>query len=224
MAGDGPGPAWKLTTRRKERIINAVKAGNYAYVAAQHAGISKGTLFKYIAMGRQHLERALADGVLDPDMVEEAQSVAELSEQKSNPVGEVLRAAGWPEHQVLMVELVDELARAEAEAELRLVTILSAAAPTDWRAAVALLARRHPERWMERSATELTGAAGGPIEVYDARLRNAMTADPQVMLAARQVALAMESTVGVNEPPPGAWPGIDAGGDDEHEDEHDDEP
>lgn len=44
----------------------------------------------------------------------------------------------------------DAVEKAMAEAEVRLVATIAAAAPKDWRAAARILAARHPERWAER--------------------------------------------------------------------------
>jgi hypothetical protein len=53
-----------------------------------------------------------------------------------------------------------DIVQAEAEAEVRLLTHWSKAAANDWRAAKDLLARRHPERWKEVSASEVSVEAG----------------------------------------------------------------
>ncbi len=50
----------------------------------------------------------------------------------------------------LLAELGEALERAEGEAEVALVAIVRAAAPQDWRAAVALLERRWPAQWSQR--------------------------------------------------------------------------
>lgn len=52
---------------------------------------------------------------------------------------------------------------AEAEAEVHAVAIVRRAMSEDWRAALAYLERRHPDRWRAHRTTELTGPDGGPI-------------------------------------------------------------
>jgi hypothetical protein len=53
----------------------------------------------------------------------------------------------------------EQIKRAEAESEVHAVALIRKAMPGDWRAALALLERRHPERWRRRQTTELTGDA-----------------------------------------------------------------
>ncbi len=191
------GPAWKLTAARKRRIIASVRAGCFDYVAAQAAGIGRSTFYRYVAQGTELLERAISTGLIDPEQVHEAEELALLAleerglgdEERNreaaklpNPIGEVLRAARWPEHEVLLVELVDELGRAEAEGEVRLVTLWANAAPRNWQAARDLLQRRWSERW--RDSTEIVGAGGGPLQavvVTDTRLAEAVRDDPEAM-------------------------------------------
>jgi hypothetical protein len=60
-------------------------------------------------------------------------------------------------------EFHDAVTKAEAEAEVLAVAILSRAMREDWRAVVAYLERRHPSRWRRQTTTELTGKDGGPI-------------------------------------------------------------
>ncbi len=58
-----------------------------------------------------------------------------------------------------------DMATAEAEAEISVVSVIRAAASDDYRAGLELLSRRFPERWSTRNRTELTGTHGAPIEV-----------------------------------------------------------
>ena len=53
--------------------------------------------------------------------------------------------------------------RAEAEGEARAVVLISKAMAKDWRAAMALLERRHPERWRRRERLEHAIAEERPI-------------------------------------------------------------
>lgn len=60
-------------------------------------------------------------------------------------------------------EFAMELVQAEAEAEVRLVTLISVAAADDWRAADKLLTKRWAGRWKDVTATELSGPDGMPL-------------------------------------------------------------
>src|SRR5438876_6179573 len=63
-------------------------------------------------------------------------------------------------------DFVEELRKAEAEAERNAVEIWRRAIDDDgdWRAAQAFLERRFPDRWRRRQTNELVGADGGPIQ------------------------------------------------------------
>lgn len=102
----------KLTPETATRIVDAIRAGCYAQVAAQAAGVGKTTYFDWRARGRE------ARGM--------------------EPV---------PRSERPYVDFVNQLEKAEADAELRLVVHVVAAAPKDWRAAIEVLRRRFPERW-----------------------------------------------------------------------------
>lgn len=51
------------------------------------------------------------------------------------------------------------LRRAEAESEVHAVAVIRKAMTDDWRAALALIERRYPERWRRQQTTELAGEA-----------------------------------------------------------------
>ncbi len=52
---------------------------------------------------------------------------------------------------------------AEAKSEADLLKKVRVHAPSDWRAGMEILKRRHPDRWGDRA--EVTGAKGGPITI-----------------------------------------------------------
>lgn len=51
-----------------------------------------------------------------------------------------------------------------------------------WKAAAWLLERRDPDRWKQRTASELTGARGGPVQVAAVDLANKTDAELRAML------------------------------------------
>lgn len=61
----------------------------------------------------------------------------------------------------IYVKFVDALEHAEADNEVMLVEAIST--HDDWRAKMEILKRRYPERWGDKSKTELTGANGEPL-------------------------------------------------------------
>lgn len=61
-------------------------------------------------------------------------------------------------------QFVEELTRARGESALRLIGIVTKAAPDDWRAAAWILERRFRESF-GRNIVEVTGEDGGPLQV-----------------------------------------------------------
>ena len=70
---------------------------------------------------------------------------------------------GRAEEKGLRREFYEAVKLAEAEGEVRAVAHLAAAAPTDWRASLALLERRHPHRWLRRPGTVPAAPEERPI-------------------------------------------------------------
>jgi hypothetical protein len=64
-------------------------------------------------------------------------------------------------------EFCEAVKKAEAESEMRMVTLWQKQAVDNWQAARDFLERRFPDRWgrRDRLAAELSGPAGGPVEV-----------------------------------------------------------
>jgi len=110
----------KLTPERRERILKALRAGNYRDPAARSAGVHPSTLYRWLERADQEAEGPYRD-------------------------------------------FAEEVHRAEAEAEVHAVAIIRKAMTDDWRAAMALLERRHPEHWRRGETRELTGPGGGAI-------------------------------------------------------------
>jgi hypothetical protein len=124
----------KLTPEMHDKIVAAVRAGNYYRAAARYARIHHDTLYDWIRRGDTERARLDADPNAKPDK----------------------REAPY-------VRLSDALMAAEAEAEIEAVAHWKAASRNDWRAAKEWLARRHGEDWGDRSRVEHSGPEGAPI-------------------------------------------------------------
>ncbi len=75
------------------------------------------------------------------------------------------KARGEREHTGEYHDFVQALRAAEAEAEVHAVVVIRKAMyGGDWRASLAFLERRFPDRWSKRTTTQLTGADGGPVQ------------------------------------------------------------
>jgi hypothetical protein len=77
----------KLTGEVQERIVEALRAGNYQEIAANYAGVSDATFHNWMARGREEQRRILEGEKLDPKesifleffvVVEKARSEAEV--------------------------------------------------------------------------------------------------------------------------------------------------
>jgi transposase len=123
----------KFSEDRAARVIEALRAGNYMETAAGYAGLSKTALYKYLAMGKDAVEREGKGETL----TEEEQRFAEFA----NGV---------------------EKARAEAEVR-NVHLIQTAAQGGTWQAAAWFLERSHPGKWGRREKIEHSGPGGGPI-------------------------------------------------------------
>jgi len=116
----------KLTPEVSEKIVTALRGGNYREVACRYAGISYQTF-------RTWLKRA---------------------EEQQAP----------PEY----LEFAAAVEKAEADAEVADIALIRRAAQDgSWTAAAWVRERKNPERWgkKDRTAVELTGPDGGPLDV-----------------------------------------------------------
>ncbi|MCG8455704.1 MAG: hypothetical protein MI919_05440 [Holophagales bacterium] len=93
-----------LTPEVHDKLVAAIRAGNYARVAADFAGISESTFYRWLRKGQ----------------AEESGDFHEL----------------W-----IAVK------KAESESEVRAVANVQRHMQDDWRAAMAFLSRRYPDRW-----------------------------------------------------------------------------
>ena len=111
----------KLDERTQEKIVSAIKAGNYIETAAAYAGISKNTLYEWLKRGEREKQRV----------------------EKSNK-------AKIKKSEEIYVIFTDAVEKALAEAEMRDVLIIGKAAEKEWQAAAWRLERKFPDRWGKR--------------------------------------------------------------------------
>lgn len=115
----------KLTPAVQERIVVALKAGNYLETAAAFAGIDRSTLYRWLAKGREARSgqfRDFCDAVTAAIAQAEVQAVARISAAAQTD----WRAAAWllergPAHQRWRASLqlkLGDLSDAEIQAAL----------------------------------------------------------------------------------------------------------
>ena len=111
----------KLDYKVQEKIVQAIKAGNYIETAAAYAGISKSTLYDWLKRGEREKQRVA-----------------------KNPRYRIRKS------EKIYVEFSDAVEKALAEAEVRDVLLIGKAAEEQWQAAAWRLERKFPDRWGRR--------------------------------------------------------------------------
>ena len=111
----------KLDYKVQEKIVQAIKAGNYIETAAAYAGISKSTLYDWLKRGEREKQRVA-----------------------KNPRYKIRKS------EKIYVEFSDAVEKALAEAEVRDVLLIGKAAEEQWQAAAWRLERKFPDRWGRR--------------------------------------------------------------------------
>lgn len=126
----------KLNQGVQQKIVTAIRAGNYIETAAAYAGINKTTLYDWLKRGAREQERF-----------------------RKNPKARVRK------REAPYVEFSNAVEKALAEAEIRDVAIIGKAAEEQWQAAAWRLERKFPKRWGRQVALEHSGKGGGGINI-----------------------------------------------------------
>ena len=124
-----------LNPQVQETIVNAVRIGSYLDDAAMLAGVSRGTLFRWLAEGRDASEKADAG----EELTEREQLVRDFCDAV-------------------------EKARADAMLR-NIGVIQTAAQNGTWQAAAWYLERTNPKKWGRHDTVEISGTDGGAIQV-----------------------------------------------------------
>lgn len=86
----------KLTPEVQQKIVSAIRAGNYAFVAAEMAGIGRSTYWRWLEMGEkpdaQPVYREFRDAVKEAEAAAEVASVALIRQAAQNGTWQ---AAAW---------------------------------------------------------------------------------------------------------------------------------
>ena len=140
----------KLTPEVSQRIVTAIRAGNYAEPAARSAGISPATYYRWLERGAR-------------------------------------------EEEGIHREFHDAVRKAEADAEVHAIVVIRKEMERDWRAALAYVERRYPDRWRRRGAKEegpressLGRETIDPKDLTDAELRKLLRLHERVRARAAE--------------------------------------
>lgn len=159
-----------------DRIIAAVRAGNYLETAAALAGVRTSTIRDWLYNGNATL-RALANGTSPHELPSHQLRYAEFADAITRAEAEaeaedvarlqvLARGQAVATKEVIVEKrdrdgnLVEATTRKETE------TLAPDSAALRWR-----LERRHPRRWQGSQRVELTGEDGGPVELTVAEKR-----------------------------------------------------
>ena len=132
----------KFTPERTEKVLHALRAGNYRETACRYAGISYTTFRKWLMTAEQ--PDAPPEYIEFAEAVEKAEADAEIFDLA------IIRRASQDQH--------------DDNGDL--------VSKGSWQAAAWIRERKNPERWGRREATkvEVTGAEGGPVQMQVSHL------------------------------------------------------
>lgn len=127
----------KFTPETRDKILQALRSGNYRETACRYAGISFQTLRNWMLKAEEH--DAPPEYVEFVEAIEKAEADAEVAD----------------------LALIRRAAQDQRDEDGNVV------ARGSWQAAAWIRERKNPERWGRREATrvEVTGEGGGPIQM-----------------------------------------------------------
>lgn len=160
----GRGRPLLLDAEKHEQLVKSTRGGSPLEVAAEAAGVSRTAFAEWLSKGRDEEDR-LADEGGPPDPRQEVflnlwldvrQARAEAAQRNILTVQKVAQGGTITER--IKERLPDGTVR---ETEKR--------QPPDWRAAAWYLEKQHANHFSKEAAlVQVTGAAGGPIEIAHA--------------------------------------------------------
>jgi len=138
-----------LTDQVQTQICDALRAGNYDYIAAEAFGVDRQTFMRWKRLGSDEAQ-CIPEG--DP------KHDGEPCSDGPHPPGECPHLSRYRDFR----KAVD---RAEKEHEVKAVAEITLQGKRDADAHWKILRSRYPDRWNPATRTEITGAGGQPIEI-----------------------------------------------------------
>jgi len=112
----------KLVPKVEKKLLQAIENGNYVNISCAYAGITETTYYNWIERGERELDRFNKELDINP-------------KAKLNGV------------EKKYVEFLESIFKAMVIAEVECVADIRKNFRDDWRAGIAFLERRYPERW-----------------------------------------------------------------------------
>lgn len=180
----------RLTENTADVIVHAVLEGNHITTACAAAGVSRTALYEWIDRG-QAVQQALAnEEPVDPDALRFADFADRLAdararaEMRAVQVIERSMQGGFVISEEPLLDLEGQPVRGDDGEILCKRTY----AQPDGRLALSYLGRSRPDTWGQNPTNriELTGAAGGPVQMEHSTDQIASLAERLALVAARR--------------------------------------
>lgn len=159
----------KLNIQTQEKICVAIQRGLGYERAALLGGVSYNTFNDWRKRGEAELDRLEQPGArprkTDAKFLEffEAVQRAEMEGELTN--ANIIDQAARGGYTFTEIKVTRALDAASGGMMITEEVQTTKTAPPDWRAALAILERRHPDRWLRKQKVEATGPDGGAIPI-----------------------------------------------------------
>jgi hypothetical protein len=153
MPSQVTGRKLKLTEERHDKIVEFIKAGNYASQAAGAAGIGERTFWRWMKQGED-----LSESIEDIENVIDQWNEMSYAERVKN-MDLKPRDCDMPSEKDLKLwHFWRDIKKAESEAEANLVSDIKEAGKDSWQALAWILERKHKDRWGRTDNVNVKGA------------------------------------------------------------------
>ena len=154
----------KLTTERKQLLLEEIEDGSTRELAARLAGISEQTLYNWIKRGREYEPDDSLDRMKKSELVKKArgQGISGAAKLTKTQLIDKLE-----ESERIYQDFYFELERAEAKAMKKHIKNITRAGIEDWRASAWYLERRDPDNWGRRDRVHLDNNHSGTIQTKE---------------------------------------------------------
>ena len=154
----------KLTTERKELLLQEIEDGSTRELAARLAGISEQTLYNWIKRGREYEPDDSLDRMKKGELVKRARGQGITGAAKLTKTQLIDKLE---ESERIYQDFYFELQRAEARAMKKHIKNIVRAGTEDWKASAWYLERRDPDNWGRRDRVHLDNQHSGTIETKE---------------------------------------------------------
>lgn len=160
----------KLDESIQQVFVNAIRQGLGYEPAASLAGIALSTFYNWRNRAQAELDRlekhsrARVKKSERPfiEFLEAVQRAEAVGEQANADILNRAAEGGFEFTETKQTKVLDPATGAFVITE---EVVTTKTTQPDWRAAAFILERRHPERWVKKQQTELSGPGGKPIQI-----------------------------------------------------------